>query len=94
MVPGTSVFPLSETGMSGNFWGLTKLAKYCFNPPRHAHGDLTSLALKNVIWGNQGHRTEQGRSAPAACSCPGEKARSWGALGEARPGQSSLSAGS
>ena len=31
---------------------------------------------------------------PAACSFPGEKARSWGALGEARPGQSSLSAGS
>ena len=30
VVPGTSVFPLSETGMSGNFWGLTKLAKYCF----------------------------------------------------------------
>ena len=31
--------------------------------------------------------------APAACSFPGENARSWGALGEARPGQSSLSAG-
>ena len=30
VVPGTSVFPLSETGMSGNFWRLTKLAKYCF----------------------------------------------------------------
>ena len=30
VVPGTSVFPLSETCMSGNFWGLTKLAKYCF----------------------------------------------------------------
>ena len=29
---------------------------------------------------------------PAACSCPGENARSWEALGEARPGQSSLSA--
>ena len=28
-----------------------------------------------------------------ACSFPGENARSWGALGEARPGQSSLSAG-
>ena len=30
VVPGTSVFPSSETGMSGNFWGLMKLAKYCF----------------------------------------------------------------
>ena len=30
---------------------------------------------------------------PAACSFPGENARSWGALDEARPGQSSLSAG-
>ena len=30
---------------------------------------------------------------PAACSVPGENARSWEALGEARPGQSSLSAG-
>ena len=30
VVPGTLVFPLSETGMSGNFWGLMKLAKYCF----------------------------------------------------------------
>ena len=27
------------------------------------------------------------------CSFPGENARSWEALGEARPGQSSLSAG-
>ena len=33
------------------------------------------------------------RDTPAACSFPGEKARSWEALGEARPGQSSLSAG-
>ena len=30
VVPGTSVFPSSETGMSGNFWGRMKLAKYCF----------------------------------------------------------------
>ena len=29
----------------------------------------------------------------AACSFPGENARSWEVLGEARPGQSSLSAG-
>ena len=29
--------------------------------------------------------------APAACSFPGENARSWEAPGEARPGQSSLS---
>ena len=29
----------------------------------------------------------------AVSSFPGENARSWGALGEARPGQSSLSAG-
>ena len=34
------------------------------------------------------------RTVPyAACSFPGENARSWEALGEARPGQSSLSAG-
>ena len=30
MVPGTSVFPSSETGMLGNFWGRIKGAKYCF----------------------------------------------------------------
>ena len=30
---------------------------------------------------------------PNLSADPGEKARSWGALGEARPGQSSLSAG-
>ena len=30
---------------------------------------------------------------PAACSFPGENATSWEALGEARPGQSSLSDG-
>ena len=30
---------------------------------------------------------------PTSCSYPGENARSWEALGEARPGQSSLSAG-
>ena len=30
MVLGTSVFPSSETGMLGNFWGRIKGAKYCF----------------------------------------------------------------
>ena len=30
VVPGTSVFPSSETGMSGNFWGHIKGAKYRF----------------------------------------------------------------
>ena len=30
VVPGTSVFPSSETGMSGNFWGRIKGAKYRF----------------------------------------------------------------
>ena len=30
VVPGTSVFPLSETGMLGDFWGRIKGAKYCF----------------------------------------------------------------
>ena len=29
-VPGTSVFPLSESGMSLNFWGRIKGAKYRF----------------------------------------------------------------
>ena len=30
VVPGTSVYPSSETGMSGNFWGRIKGAKYRF----------------------------------------------------------------
>ena len=30
VVPGTSVFPLSESGMSRNFWGRIKGAKYRF----------------------------------------------------------------
>ena len=30
VVPGTSVFPLSESGMSRNFWGRIKVAKYRF----------------------------------------------------------------
>ena len=30
VVPGTSVFPLSESGMSRNFWGRIKGAKYSF----------------------------------------------------------------
>ena len=30
VVPGTSVFPSSETGMSQNFWGRFKGAKYRF----------------------------------------------------------------
>ena len=30
VVPGTSVFPSSETGMSRNFWGRIKGAKYRF----------------------------------------------------------------
>ena len=31
MVPGTSVFPLSETGVLGDFWGGIKGAKYRFS---------------------------------------------------------------
>ena len=31
LVPGSSVFPSSETGMSGNFWGHIECAKYCFS---------------------------------------------------------------
>ena len=38
-------------------------------------------------------RRERVSHTPAACSFPGENARSGEALGEARPGQSSLSAG-
>ena len=30
VVPGTSVFPFSETGILGNFWGRIKGAKYRF----------------------------------------------------------------
>ena len=30
MVPGTSVFPSSETSVLGNFWGRIKGAKYRF----------------------------------------------------------------
>ena len=30
MVPGTSVFPLSETGVLGDFWVCIKGAKYRF----------------------------------------------------------------
>ena len=30
VVPGTSVFPSSETGVSGNFWGRLKCSKYHF----------------------------------------------------------------
>ena len=30
VVPGTSVFPLSESGISRNFWGRIKGAKYRF----------------------------------------------------------------
>ena len=30
VVPGTSVFPLSETGKSGNFWGRITRSKYRF----------------------------------------------------------------
>ena len=37
-------------------------------------------------------KPRKSETAPAACSFPGENARSWEALGEARPGQSSLSA--
>ena len=32
MVPRTSVFPSSETGMLGNFWGRIKGVKYRFKP--------------------------------------------------------------
>ena len=36
---------------------------------------------------------KMGGGTPAACSFPGENARSWEALGEARQGKSSLKAG-
>ena len=38
-------------------------------------------------------RTTHGSHTPATCSFPGANARRWAGLGEARPGQSSLSAG-
>ena len=41
-------------------------------------------------WGQEEKGMTQDETA---CSFPGENASSWGALGEARPGQSSLSAG-
>ena len=37
MVPGNSVFPSNETGVSGNIWGRIKGAKYRF-------------ALQNGTW--------------------------------------------
>ena len=37
VVPETSVFPSSETGMSRNFWGSIKVAKYRF-------------ALQDAMW--------------------------------------------
>ena len=46
--------------------------------------------LKSLL---QHHSSKASILRPAACSFPGENARSWEALGEARPGQSSLSAG-
>ena len=48
---------------------------------------VASDPLDRGAWRAMIHR------APAACSFPDENARSWEALGEARPGQSSLSAG-
>ena len=43
--------------------------------------------------GDCSHEIKRRLLLGAACSFPGENARSWEALGEARPGQSSLSAG-
>ena len=40
VVPGTSVFPSSETGMSGHFWGCIKGAKYHF-ALQHGTWDFT-----------------------------------------------------
>ena len=70
-VPGPSVFPSGEPGVSGDFWGSQE---GCQGPSRPSGRN-------------------RGLPPPAACSFPGENARSWAALGEARPGQSSLSAG-
>ena len=58
----------------------------------YAITDLIDMSLSK-LWGMVKEREAWGAAAngtPAACSFPGEKARSWGALGEARPGQSSL----
>ena len=54
---------------------------------------LSGQRLPPVKPGHVDHPETGPLDAPAACSFPGEKARSWEALGEARPGQSSLSAG-
>ena len=52
---------------------------------------LSSRVATRVSWSPLSVTLETTASLTAlACSFPGENARSWGALGEARPGQSSL----
>ena len=59
----------------------------CVTHARHK-SDPWEEEAESLAWVEGSHP-----SRTPTCSFPGEKARSWGALGEARPGQSSLSAG-
>ena len=52
--------------------------------------ELREMVMDREAWRAAIHGVAH---TPAACSFLGENARSWEALGEARPGQSSLSAG-
>ena len=66
-------------GTVGGGWGLGVPGE---SLTQGASGNGAHAAIDKVV-----------SHTPAACSFPGENARSWEALGEARPGQSSLSAG-
>ena len=46
MVPGNSVFPLSESGMSRNFWGRIKGAKYRFAPRSRGRGSNVGVGVR------------------------------------------------
>ena len=48
VVPGTSVFPSSGTGVSGNFWGHFKGAKYRFALQYGLGASLVAQLVKNL----------------------------------------------
>ena len=80
---------LEETLMLGGIGG--RMLRGPQAPRRAVCG--TRMSLRMMHGGGSAPSCCAFTHTPAACSFPGENARSWEALGEARPGQSSLSAG-
>ena len=87
VMPGTSVFPSSETSVLGNLWGRIKGAKYriALQPLPEAPAQATAVSLADGGGGTRGHGAgpqdpEEGGQADRA-----DQHTQWSACPELRP---------